>query len=393
MVSKSTDVKPELINTGTLNQLNHDYIKECKEGDEEISSPKAFSFLKDESHSKSNYCSECLEPFSSTMHDEECSSLLYEVHLSNICEENNKKGASNTLSSTSSVTSHHLYNNPYLHILNMKEAFKGFKFLLPIMRTEFKHYVANHEPSQHDLKIARQRIASVVLFHGGNLERSKANIGSRQGKIRLQRKPSKLFPRLKATVSTYPLNLVCNTCENTENLKILQGSSANTTITTEAATGVDEKIIDTNTTEFQNYLGKCIKGNSDVVEKVTKGTVDHNNDAMKSVGGLAKKWALDETMINDPDLGDTIRKRSLDEVEAGDTDKSSVCVSSSNGTEQGGILHKKKKTKTTYHCKLCGLPKQKHKCIYLQYLERSIGVMVSYFFLLLNSLCNINMFA
>jgi len=381
---------------GTPNQLNHDYIKECKEGDEEISSPKAFSFLEDESHIESNYRTEWLEPFSSTMHDEEfeeTSSLLCVVPQSSIYEENNNTEASNILSTPSSVTSHHLYNNnPYLHILNMKEAFKGFKFLLPIMRTEFKNYIANHEPSQHDLKIAKQRIASAVLFHGGNLERLKANIGSRQGKIRPQRKPSKLFPQLKATVSTYPLSLICNTCENTENFNILQESSTDTTITTEAATGVDEKITDTSSTEFQN-LGKCIKGSSDVVEKATKCTVDDDNDAIKYVEGFAKKWALDETMIQDPDPGDTIRKRSTDEVEASDTDKSSACVSSSNGTEQDGILHKKKKTTTTYHCKLCGLPKQKHKCIHLQYLERSIGVMVSYFFLLLNSLCNINMFA
>jgi hypothetical protein len=109
-----------------------------------------------------------------------------------------------------------------------------------------------------------------------------------------------------------------------------------------------------------------------VVEKVKKGTLDDDNDAIKYVEGFAKKWAIDETMIKDPDPDDIIRKRSLDEVEASVTDKLSSCVSS--------------KTKTTYHCKLCGLPKQKHKCIHLQYLERSIGVMVSYFFPLLNSL-------
>jgi hypothetical protein len=388
MESNTNDIQPELINKGMLNQLNHEDIEECKEGDEEISFPKAFAFLEDESHSKYNYCAEWLEPFSSTTHNEqfeETSSLPYEVHQSSICEENNKTEASYILSSPSSVTSHHLYNNPYLHILNMKEAFKGFKFLLPIMRTEFKSHIANHEPSQHDLKIAKQRIASVVLFHGGNLERSKANIGSRQGKIRPQRKPSKLFPRLKATVSTYPLSLVCDTYESTENFKILLESSIDTAITTEAATGVDEKITETKSAEFQN-VGKCIKGSSAVVEKVKKGTLDDDNDAIKYVEGFAKKWAIDETMIKDPDPDDIIRKRSLDEVEASVTDKLSSCVSSSNGTEQDGILHKKKKTKTTYHCKLCGLPKQKHKCIHLQYLERSIGVMVSYFFPLLNSL-------
>lgn len=371
MASEISENKPELIKKATLNQWNHDdIIKECiscEEGDEEISFPTAFDFLEDECHSKSNYCTEWLEPSSSTMHDEEfeeASSLPYEVHQSSICEENSKNEGKNILSSPSSVTSHRLYYNPYLHILNMKEAFKDFKFLLPIMRTEF-NYTTEHEPSQHDLKIAKQRLASVVLFHGGNLERSKENIGTRHGKIRTQRKPSTLLPRLKATASSDPLQKTIKPCKNTENYKILQESSSDTTTTIEADTSVDVKI--------HEAKDECIKRSSAVVNEVTKDNVGYDNEKLKFES--AKKSATNETTTKDPD--DTNRKRSMDEGEAEVTDR---CESPGNGTEQDGILPTKKKTKTTYHCKICGLPKQKHQCIHFQYLERSMGVMVSYFY-------------
>lgn len=388
MTSKIGENKPELIKKATLNQWNHDdIIKECvscEEGDEEISFPTAFDFLEDESHSKSNYCTEWLQPSSSTIHDEEfeeISSLLYEVHQSSICEEDNQNEGKNILSSPTSVTSHRLYYNPYLHILIMKEAFKGFKFLLPIMRTEF-NYTTEHEPSQHNLKIAKQRLASVVLFHGGNLERSKVNVGSRQGKTRAQRKPSALLPRLKTIVSSDLCQKTISPRENTENVKILHESISDTTTTIEADTSADVNIHKVKGTVIKNVRA-CIKKSSAVVNHETKGNVDYDNEKWKLE--LAKKSATSEATIQDP--GDTNRKRSMDEGEAGFTDR---CGSPGNNTEQDGILPTKKKPKSTYHCKICGLPKQKHQCIHFQYLERSMGVMVSFFFILINSSCTRN---
>jgi hypothetical protein len=102
------------------------------------------------------------------------------------------------LSSQSSVISNRSCKNPYLQITKIIEAFREFLFLLPFLKMERRKDISQNESSRSDFLVAKRRLESVVLFHGGNLQRLTSNVSShRQGNNSHRKKKSSTLSKLE----------------------------------------------------------------------------------------------------------------------------------------------------------------------------------------------------
>jgi hypothetical protein len=381
--------------------------------------PNTFDFLERENLINAEYCVDFVEPFPSILElearwpDDEVEEIC-QAPSTNTKEANEVQPSSNTSdisknhqnnetydssSSPSSVTSNLLQHNPYLQIISMKEAFEGFKFLLPIMRIDIKKDIPKREPSRCDLQVAKQRLASIVLFHGGNLkQRPKSNAGSHEQKKKKKTKRnfSLLVPQLESKVNASTLTLKDIPSEARNMFKELTENSSNSSTTTEASAAVNRKVCETTSTEIMQDVG-CVYQKSSKGRKLIKSLAknDCKNDSASMGSSITENRIVNESpsqrILEDGEalpkssnvyitLISNSEKKSFEVTEASITDSKSGCESARKVILQDGTLPPNKKMKTTYHCKLCGLPKQKHNCVHRQNLQRSIGTMVSIFY-------------
>jgi hypothetical protein len=334
-------------------------INECLscEGGEEVvesSFPKTFEFLTGENQSNAEHFVNFDDPFCTSFelvsgwHDddlehacptpsacyEKTNELSQNSTKSEVGKKEQKNETYNSSSSPSSVKTKFLYHNPYLQILRMKEAFEGFQFLLPILRKERKKDIKKYDTFRCDLQIAKQRIASIVLFHGGNVkQQQKSNVYGHQGKKKTVGEYSITLPQLETNVNSYPLRWSVKSSEDRSIFKDLAEKSNSSSTTMEG--------ISPNSNYTFASMGSRITDKRSVKPSPSKVTMPNNRAMVKN---LDKKN----------------RKKSIEERDRSITDD----------------VQDEKKIKSTYHCKYCGLPKQKHKCVHRRNIQQSIGIMV-----------------
>ena len=226
------------------------------------------------------------------------------------------------LISPSSVMSSLPYQNPYHHILSLVDAFEDFTFLLPILRTSLSGKRSHmYGPSQRDVLVARRRLACAVCFFGGNLR-------------------SRVFSRNAISPKK---------TSNTRKIVSLSRSRSKKS----------DIRFQPNIEKTVAVAGHKASNNNDV--KCTSVVAPNGNTEV----GNKKVEALKEAETEND--SDTMERRDFE---------SGAMSESMNEEEMKEGRPNVERKKTTYRCRLCGLPKQKHACIFLELLQRSIGTMV-----------------
>lgn len=196
------------------------------------------------------------------------------------------------------------------------------------------------EPASHDIAIARRRVESSVCAFGGNLQRGRVATQAQSNREAIFREKDGAGDKMSAAV---------------------------TPLSSDASGGV----------------------NAQSGRKRTKYEEDLPSRYYESESRLSWEFEenppvevplVDETEIDATESGQTSVKTEQDitKDDKGNSEDDQYCLSV-NGDGDGASTEKgsaSPQAKMRYRCKLCGQPKQNHRCPYQQALARSIGTMV-----------------
>lgn len=250
-------------------------------------------------------------------------------------------------SSQSSVTSKRSCNNPYLQITKIKEAFREFLFLLPILKMELRKAIPQNESSRSDFLVAKQRLESVVLFHGGNLQRLTSNVSShRKGNNSHRKKKSSTISKLE----------IQDKCAGERGIfKDLTESNNNSC--KEVSVG-KEKIYERASVQSE-HDGKSSHQRSTVSRRVIQ-TLEGPNSTNIFSASLAKTELSSKVGIKEKASMKQYKKKGCE-----------IVIQSAAATE--------KKRKASPNFQHYSVPKQKQKRYNRQVLQKSVGIMVRIF--------------